>query len=517
MVIGNLKIDRSTNSEAHNASLNLDLLLGQKSSLSLSGNVVYTPYWKRSTEATTEAFDNANQLDSLFNSLNLTKDDKINANLSVGYDHQGEKGEKFSVLLHHTYYDGNRTQDVNTNYHYPENMMIRNNRFNSESTQQIKIYTAQLDYQLPIENGGVLETGAKGIVISTDSDLQQFYVINGSQVVDPNNTNTFLYDEKNAAAYLSYSKNSEKWGIAVGVRGEYTQTEGHQLVTDELNTNEYFSLFPTASFKYHASDSHDFTLSYKKRIERPVYQDLNPFKYFLTDNSYTSGSPYLEPTIQHYGSLDYTFKGAYTFSVFYRHREHPMAELSFLENDNAIIKYVTTNMKNNTGYGFDFIVSKPITRFWYLYLESTYYKNQVQFYAVENSNQLVPNDRWTGYVSANNYLTLLKDQSLGMEVSYLYTFPMNDGNFVATARSKFSIGFNKSLWKERAAITFKADDIFDGFNFTSSSAFLDQQINYKARYETRTFMLGFRYKFGNYRLRVNTPEQELEERDRIKD
>lgn len=102
-------------------------------------------------------------------------------------------------------------------------------------------------------------------------------------------------------------------------------------------------------------------------------------------------------------------------------------------------------MKNNTGYGFDFIVSKPITRFWYLYLESTYYKNQVQFYAVENSNQLVPNDRWTGYVSANNYLTLLKDQSLGMEVSYLYTFPMNDGNFVATARSKFSIGFNKSL------------------------------------------------------------------------
>lgn len=93
-------------------------------------------------------------MDSLFNSLNLTKDDKINANLSVGYDHQGEKGEKFSVLLHHTYYDGNRTQDVNTNYHYPENMMIRNNRFNSESTQQIKIYTAQLDYQLPIENGG---------------------------------------------------------------------------------------------------------------------------------------------------------------------------------------------------------------------------------------------------------------------------------------------------------------------------------------------------------------------------
>lgn len=69
----------------------MDLLLGQKSSLSLSGNVVYTPYWKRSTEATTEAFDNANQLDSLFNSLNLTKDDKINANLSVGYDHQGEK------------------------------------------------------------------------------------------------------------------------------------------------------------------------------------------------------------------------------------------------------------------------------------------------------------------------------------------------------------------------------------------------------------------------------------------
>lgn len=89
----------------------------------------------------------------------------------MGYDHQGEKGEKFSVLLHHTYYDGNRTQDVNTNYHYPENMMIRNNRFNSESTQQIKIYTAQLDYQLPIENGGVLETGAKGIVISTDSEF----------------------------------------------------------------------------------------------------------------------------------------------------------------------------------------------------------------------------------------------------------------------------------------------------------------------------------------------------------
>lgn len=58
-------------------------------------------------------------------------------------------------------------------------------------------------------------------------------------------------------------------------------------------------------------------MSYGRRIDRPNYQDLNPFFYFLDKYTYQVGNPYLRPQFSHNIELTHTFKGILNSSINY--------------------------------------------------------------------------------------------------------------------------------------------------------------------------------------------------------
>lgn len=65
-------------------------------------------------------------------------------------------------------------------------------------------------------------------------------------------------------------------------------------------------MFPTFNLNYQVNDSHALTLSYASRIDRPAYQDLNPFEYLLDELSYWKGNPFLTPQKNHKVALTYS-------------------------------------------------------------------------------------------------------------------------------------------------------------------------------------------------------------------
>src|SRR5699024_5908841 len=106
----------------------------------------------------------------------------------------------------------------------------------------------------------------------------------------------FNYDEQIYSAYFSASKNiDEKWAVKLGLRAEYTLSKGNSLTLNQITKRDYLELFPTAYISFNFNTSNSFVLSYGRRIDRPMYSYLDPFREYFNIYSYREGNPFLRP------------------------------------------------------------------------------------------------------------------------------------------------------------------------------------------------------------------------------
>ncbi|MFI2741598.1 TonB-dependent receptor domain-containing protein [Zhouia sp. PK063] len=507
--------DRDTWSEKHVVNAIIDYDINKNNTLSITANAILMPYWKRNTTANTNAFviPSNSQIDSSFTSLNNTRDDLNNMGINAIYEHKfNDKGEKLSINAHTTYYDYNRFQDVHTKYYDAQQNEINSNTFQSDAFQKVNIYTAQADYILPTETTA-FETGIKYGNIGSDSNLNTFVNQNGVYEKNAALSDLFLYNEDNYAAYVSYSKNWTNWSLKAGLRGEYTETNPFSTATNTSYKNKYFKLFPTLHIQHTINENNDLGFAFSKRISRPNYSSLNPFRFYLNDNSYVEGNPMLQPTITHKIAMDYTLKQTYTFEVSYQHYSNYITELGFQENDTNILKYVSVNTKASDMYSLDVMVYKNLKNWWTLSWYSSFFYSKEQFYALENNNEITTNDKLSAYIQAANYFTI--SNTVSADATLLYISPIADGSSQISSRTYVNLGLKKSLWNNRASVSFRINDLLNTANFTSKNNYANQNNSNKARFETQTFQLGFSYKFGNFRLTTNEKDIQNKERERL--
>ena len=509
---------RTRETANQNINANIDYELNKNNSLGLSSSILITPRanTQNDVNSKTDVFSTNKILDSTFITDNRKVDETFNLAFTLDYIHKFKKeGEKLLISAHHTNYDFSSFQNVDTDYLFPDNSLIRNNRFQTFSSQEIKLYTGQLDYELPVSNSGLFEAGVKISNINSKSILNQFNFENGDKEEDLQNSDTFLYDETNYAVYFSYSQDWDSWSLKLGLRTELTDIKGKSLSTSIISDKEYGKFFPSLHVLHSINDKNDVYFNYNKRIYRPRYSQLNPFKYFLNDNAYITGDPKLQPQIDDVFTLGYTFNQKYTFEAYYRYESDPAIEIIFQDNNNNILKYINTNIDRSISYGLDFTTFTPIISNWDLYVLSSAFYYDNQFFAIESNNQLFNTKQWSLYAQIVNYLSLLKDKSLTAEVSYLYISPLVEGASNYSERSSFDINFRKTLWNNRASVSLGVSDLFNTLNFSQTTKYLNQDLKFNSRIENRLITFGFNYKFGNFRLNTNKKEIELNERDRL--
>ena len=509
---------RTRENANQNINANIDYELDKNNSLGFSTSMLISP--RENTETSVNSGTNvfgANQvLDSIFNTQNRLRDETFNLAFSLDYNHKfKKKGEVLSANLHHTNYDFSSFQNVDTDYLFPDLTLIRSNRFQTFSSQMVKLYTGQIDYELPIDDSSQFEAGGKVSNINSESILNQFTFNNGMREEDLENSDAFLYDETNYALYSSFSKDWEKWSIKTGLRAEYTDLKGNSLSTNQINNNDYLKFFPSFYLVNRINDNHEIYINYNKRIYRPNYKQLNPFKYFLNDNTYNVGDPNLKPQVDNILTLGYVLDNKYAFEVYYKIQKDPVEQIVFQDNDDKIIKYISTNINQNIEYGFEFYTYTRIAKDWNLYILSSLYYKENQFFAIESNNELSKNERWTSSNQIINYFSFLRDKSLTADVSFYLITPIAINASNISQRSDLSINLRKTLWNNKASINIGVSDIFNSLNFTQTTKYLNQDVFLKSRIENRLFTFGFNYKFGNFRLNTNKKEIDLNERERL--
>ncbi|MFK5983494.1 MAG: outer membrane beta-barrel family protein [Flavobacteriaceae bacterium] len=509
------KFEKITRSKTHQGNVILDFTLNEKNSLSFSSTIMVSPNKTFDNKVNGEIMDGQRQLDSVFKTASYLENDATN--LSFNLEHKvdlDEDGTKLVTAVNYIIYDNAQTQELNTDYKLPTGELTNNVNFFTDANQDSNIFTGQTDFNKTISEGD-FETGIKYSYINTESGLDFYNIENNISEFIEAHSDLFDYTESIYAGYINYAKKFGKWNINAGLRGEYTDVIGDSKSLGIINNQNYFDLFPSVSALYSKDDDHVFGASYRRTIQRPRYQSLNPFSYFITDNIVNNGNPNLGPTIKDKYTLSYYLKNKWSFEAYYIYKKDPLALLTFQDNENSVTQNIDANIISDINFSFDISYYSAIFSWWYLSIYTSTYYIENEFYALASQQETYKNDTFGFYGKIYSGFTLSKNGTLTSDLSATYISNSIVGSLDMKNQFTTSISFRKSIWKNRASITIGVDDVFDTNNIPVTSKYYNQDNNYFAQAESRLFRIGFKYKFGNYKLRNNSRTKKTDEAQRL--
>jgi hypothetical protein len=506
--------DKTTRTKTHTAQLNIDYTIDDSNELSFASTLLVSPNKTFDNMQFTEMRNSQRMLDSTFITQSDLIEDKNNYSADLTYKHKFKEQGSLQLNGHYTKYNFENSQNARSDYFDPNNQFIRTFGFFTDANQDIEIYTTQLDISSVI--GSVaFETGLKGSFINSNSGMDYFTTTNSGRVFIPNLSDDYLYDESVFAGYFSVSKDWKKLDFKVGLRAEHTESSGFSTSLSEINDLRYFELFPTFHLLYALNENHSLSFDYSRKLTRPRYEDLNPFRYYINENNFSEGNPNLLPNFSHNFNLNYTLKGEFFFDFYYRDNGNYISTLAFQDNENFVLRDITQNVLASTSYGFDFNYGKSATDWWFLYSYISIFHEDETFVALESNNQIVTNNVNGAYIDLTNYFSLSKDGNFKGELGVTYLSGFLEGSYKQEETTNIILGLRKTLWDKRALISLQVNDLLNKANSRVYSKYLNQDNAYFARPETQYIRLGLTVNFGNFRLEDNQRNIDKIERERL--
>ena len=449
-------------------------------------------------ESVSRIFNESNTLDSLLinNGNNHVKVNShlINLHANTKLD---SVGRSISFDLDYFTYNSNQNRDFLTNSFSSNNELLGiNAAANTFSNQKIENYSIKTDLEHPLKFIN-LSYGLKISTIKNNSDIAFFNTITGTPVFDTNISNTFKYEENNQAFYVSgVKKINEKWNMQLGLRLENTKTKGFSVQLNETNTNNYTKIFPSFYASYNKNDNHSFSLSYGKRINRPRFRDLNPFRVVISSNTFSVGNPFLRPSFIDNFEFKHTYKNNFTTNVF----------LNVQDDGSSII--FTSDIESNTQ-----IVTRSNFFKQYVYgIDESFLFNKYAWWQSQNNINIIgsktkftenigaqPQNGMTFSANSNNKIALNETTKLQIDASY--NAPFKTGLFSLGETYSVDLGISKQFLDNNLQVAVLVKDIFN----TSSLNNLKSTVNgvkqvYGQNDNNRFIRLSASYSFGNKKI-----------------
>lgn len=460
----------------------------------------------------TYIYDGLGQLDSLYDSRNHRDYPQKNLTVNGSYEHKFNELHKITLSSDITQHYFNQDQQITADFSLPNEAPYRQNIISSDDTRRINLFSAQADYTGQAW-GSAIEAGFRYGSVNAKNNFNYLDITTGNPNPNLDTSNRFLYDEDILAGYIGLDKEIGKWGLKAGLRGEHTRLEGNSQSTGEVNTQDYFKLFPTLYALYKASDNHQIGVSYGKRIVRPQYSYLNPFRSYNTPYSYSVGDPRLQPSITHNFNLQYTLYNKYNFDLYYRYEKDPAMEIAYQDYSTSTNIRQVTNIDKNTALGLDFNTNLEIFPWWQCGLQASAVYLENTFQGVDGN--LHVNKKATFSGDTNNRFTLNKKKDFFGELNFSYTSPRVMGTNTISGLSTMSVSFKKQFFQNRAELAFIFSDIYRGEKQTFTTNYANQYASSRDYNDSQSFRIQFRYRFGNQKLAGAKERQTTAEQDRL--
>lgn len=413
---------------------------------------------------------------------------------NINYLHKyNDKGHELSVDLDYVNHYSKMDQQLDTRYLNSSGSILRDpsSRIGDVPSSN-DIYVAKLDYTLPLGTTGKLEAGWKHSEVRTENKLAYDTLKNGAYFPDLSASNHFKYKEQIQAAYVNVKETFGKFSVQLGLRGEYTATAGHQLITDSVVKRSYYKFFPSVVLNQELNENHKFQLGYSKRIERPSYWDLNPFRVYADPFSYEEGNPYLNPAIVHAFELGYSFRSKYHTVFTYNRTSDVISSVVGVLADQNTTFLKPENLATFINYGVSITGSSDFTSWWSATHFVNLFYNQFKIEHTQGHAEVLKGTSLT----FDSQHTFKLGKRLKAELNGLYRSNEVSGIFKTKAYYMISAGAKKDFFDGKATLGLLVNDIFKSRRFKQAANFGGVNTYSYLRPDSRTAILSFSYRFG---------------------
>ncbi len=449
-------------------------------------------------------------LSRLLRASSINDSKRNNANTNINYRYAVTGGTELNIDADYGYFNIRSNQfQPNDAFDASGNIKLYSNVYRMISPTDIDIASVKVDYERNFYKGR-LGIGGKIGYVKTDNDFRRYDVIGNNEVYDKDKSNRFKYTENVNALYVNYNRPFKGFMVQVGLRMENTVSDGRStgLIKDR-NTGlydpydssihrNYTNLFPSAAITFNKNPMSQFGITFSRRIDRPVYQDLNPFEFKLNDYTFMKGNTQLKPQYTNSFGLTHTYKYKLNTQLNYSHVKDIFAQLVDTTDRS---KSFITKQNLNTQDIISLNISYPFQKKWY-----SFFVNMNSYYSLfkgdfGGGDRKVNLDVFALSFFMQNSFNLGK--GFKAEISGFYNSPtIWQGAFKSKAIYGIDGGVQKTLFKGKATAKIALSDMFRIMKWSGSNNFTGQYNEASGRWESRQFKLNFSYRFGSTQIKA---------------
>jgi iron complex outermembrane receptor protein len=495
----------STNN-SHNFKAGVDYFINNKSTVGVMVNGNLSDPHFSNHSITNIIYKPTDSLNRILKADNTSAGKRNNVNANVNYHFADTSGHELNVDADYGYYDIKSDQYQPNFYYDPTGINLQNQSiYNMIAPTKIDIYSAKADYEQNFKKGR-LGYGAKTSYVKTTNNFDRYDVYTNDKVLDKEKSNDFNYKENINAAYVNYNRQYKAIMVQAGLRVENTNSKGlsngniwngtEYVPYDSTFKRNYTDFFPSAAITYNKNPKNQWGLSYSRRIDRPAYQDLNPFEFKLDEYTYQKGNTQLTPQYTNSVSLTNTLGYRLTSRLTYSHVSDVFSQII----DTADVSKTFITKKNlATQDMVSLNISMPWQKKWYSVFANvnTYYSHYKANFGVGRAIDL-------DVYSVNVYMqqTFKVAKATTLELSGFYSSPsIWQGTFKSGALWSVDGGVQQTFFKGKATAKASVTDIFQTLRWSGVSNFAGQYMRVNGGNESRQLRISFLYRFGSSQVK----------------
>lgn len=494
MQVGESRRKRQNN----NFKAGLDYFIDKKNTIGFLVNG-YLNNGIENTENNTLIGNSFIQVDSTLKS-NSYQTNKYN-NLSYNVNYKSildSAGSELSADLDYSRFSGNDIARYENDYRFANGNRIRPlNIIRNTTPTEIDIKAFKVDYNVNLSKTIKLEAGIKSSWVKTDNSLKAEEIVNDVWQNDVRRSNQFVYDENVNAAYTNVNKQFKSTSVQLGLRVEQTNSTGNLITTNNVVERSYWDFFPTLFVQQTLSKNNQVGFSYSRRIDRPSYDALNPFVYYLDEYTYNQGNPFLNPQYTHNFEVSYTFMQKYLLSVNYSRVNDVITEVLLPDEQQKALYQTNANLAKNITYGANLNIPVKPTKWWDM--NNNFNVFHLSFEAPDLAGQNLKTGKTSFQYKMQNTFVIVS--GFTAELSGSYESPIDYGTLSIGNRYYVDMGLSKSLFNKKASLKIAMSDVFNTNESNITSAYPGLKYDLYQKNDTQLGRISFSYRFGKNEIK----------------
>ena len=416
-------------------------------------------------------------------------------------------GRKFTVDFDVFNYFDNQVRNYSTAIYDSVYTQKSNKFYENSSKQKIYNYSTRIDFIHPSKIG-YFTYGLKAFYTNSDNNYNFYNIVSDLKINDTNQSNSFIYFENTQSIYGDLFKEiSSKVQVKFGLRIENTIVSATSITYNTDYSYKYLKLFPTLFLNFQPKEKHTFNFTYDRRINRPSFWELNPFRWYINQYSYAVGNPYLKPSFTNNFELNYDFKEKFIANISASITDNGFGQVPIIDQNTNQQIYTRLNYYKSMTFGASIM---------FIYDKFDWFRsmNQAVVYYIDskitqNTLNIIPFNGFNGNISSSNSFYLNKKKTISSEVNFNYTPQMR--NILQTIKplSSFDLGIRCKI--NRYQLAFYVNDLFKNSALRYSMITSGIEQNYYQYSSSRFIRLSFKYTFGNKNIHTVESENVNEE------